>query len=272
MTKITDWLSQGIRTLKTAGIESARLDCLIILEDALDQTRIKVLSNLDYEIPNVALTHLDKMLERRKSREPLAYIRSSVEFYGRDFFVNPSVLIPRPESESIIEIAKTLPFISGATIADVGTGSGALAVTISLEIPDSTVIAYDIDSAALEVARKNNVRFNSGVEFIQDDLLHESASTFDCIIANLPYVSRSQPVSIETIFEPSLSLFADDDGLALIKQLIEQITTRPNMKPGGYLILESEPRQHVAIRSFAEDHSLKHVKTENFIQLFQYSD
>lgn len=267
--KIAKWLSSGTKTLQSAHIESARLDCLILLEDCLDLSRAMILTHLDEKIPDHLRSGLDENLNRRKNREPLAYIRGVKEFYGRDFKVNNSVLIPRPESETIIEIAKNLPLKNNSSIADIGTGSGVLAITLALELQNKAITAYDIDADALRTAKINNKTYNTHVIFVQNNLLENSDTSFDCIVANLPYVSKFQNVSEETIFEPQVALYAESDGLALITKLIDQITMQSIIKPDGFLILESEPRQHNRVKAYANANNLKLLKTDGFVQLFQ---
>ncbi len=266
--KIADWLSSGTDELKSAGIPSARLDCLLLLEDSLGYTRIQVLARLNEEVPSDILSILNTQLARRKNREPLAYIRGHVEFYGRNFIVNNSVLIPRPETEALIDMITALKHVKNPTIADVGTGSGAIGITIALENPTARVFGYDINLKALRTAELNNRQFETNIFLAKSDLLDGIEQSFDIIVANLPYVSRSQHVSEETAYEPSVALYANDDGLAVITRFISQVSAQRNLTPQGYLILESEPRQHHAIEAHAKKYGFKLIRTDKFIQLF----
>ena len=266
--KIADWLKQSTLVLLNEGITSARLDCLILLEYVLKKDRIFILSHDDSLLTEAQIEQLNAYITRRKIHEPIAYICGSKEFYGRNFIVSPRVLIPRPESETIIDILKTLQLPNDPLIIDVGTGSGALAITASLEYPSARVHGYDIDPDALIIATNNNKSLNGSVEFSHRDLLTGLTEPAHCIMANLPYVANNQPVSPDANFEPSLALFADNDGLDLIYSLIDQITEK-TLVPGGYLLLESEPRQHARIQTHAEAKGFILKQNIGFIQLFQ---
>jgi len=195
----------------------------------------------------------EKLLLRRLKREPLAYLFGRKEFYGRDFVVSRHVLIPRPESEALIELAKKHS-LSGRLL-DIGTGSGALGLTLWHELKDVSLTLSDISDDALEVAKKNARRLSvKPVHYAKSDLLehwlsHDKPLGFDAIVANLPYVDRSWERSPETNHEPSLALFADQNGLQLIKELIDQAPRL--LKPGGYLLLEADPEQHPDIIAYS---------------------
>lgn len=270
--KIANWLSESTDLLQSVGIDSARLDCLILLETTLNYSRVEVLTRLAEEIPEKFVPVLNDFRQRRYDREPLAYITGTKEFYGRLFNVNRHTLIPRPESETIIEVIKSLPNVASTSykIADIGTGSGNLAITLALELPMAIVDAYDIDKDTLEVAATNNSQLNAGVNFYHSNLLDASDLTYDIIVANLPYVSMSQKVSVETSFEPQHALYAKQDGLQLILALLAQITDKNCLSHKGYLVLESEPRQHQQIEQSARERGLQLVQSSGFIQLFQH--
>ena len=269
MMKIAEWLAKSTTILQTAGIDSARLDSLILLENVLSYSRVDILTRQDDVIPDKALRLLDNYLSRRLKREPIAYIIGKKDFYGREFNVTNDVLIPRPESETIIDKVLALHLSKDARIVDVGTGSGVLAITLALELPNVQVHAIDVDKSALEIAKKNNHLLQGNVHFFQGDLLESVRLKYDVIVANLPYVSDTQYVSPETVYEPRLALYADDDGLYLIKKLLAQIQTQRLLENSGYLLLESEPRQHDAIQRYAKNCDFRLVNTHGFIQLFQ---
>ena len=215
-----------------------------------------------------------------KSLNP-AYKRGFQDFYGRDFLVTPEVLIPRPETEQIIDACFNLvgkPILSGVKpreavlngaikILDVGTGSGCIAVTLALEIEGAKVTAMDVSDAALEVAKRNAKKYGAQVDFKQSDLLAEVNNKFDIIVANLPYVDRNWPwLDQEALeIEPDLALYAEDGGLDLIKKLIRQVREK---KATNYLILEADPSQHEAIKKYASDFGLKHIETQDFVQVY----
>lgn len=269
---LQQWLKGATQKLETAGISTARLDALVLLADALDKDKAWLLANSDLVIQNTILGILNHKLAKRALRTPLAYIRGKQEFYGREFKVNKRVLIPRPESETLIDLLKSLAFDKTGFLLDVGTGSGALGITAALECPNLEVWLNDIDPDALAVANHNARRFKLKLQFWPGDLLEKHITQpdypyIDYILANLPYVDKTWKRSPETQFEPALALFANEGGLELIKRLIPQALTA--LRPGGYLLLEADPRQHEQIRAYAKQHSFSLVREDGFVIAFQ---
>lgn len=273
LTTISSWLRENTEKLQKADIASARLDCLLLLEHVLEKPRDWLLAHDDTELSPNQLESLNKAIAQRKSHIPLAYIIGSKEFYGRDFFVNEDVLIPRPESEAIIEILKQIAKNQNInTIVDVGTGSGCLAVTAKLELGDVHVTALESSKAALKIARKNARRYGVGIRFIPSDLL----SSFPgmpktrpyVIIANLPYVPENLITSEEITKEPPEALFSGADGLNHYRRFWQQISNLPHLKP-GHVITESLKDQHSSMLKLAKsaDYTLK--TTKDLIQHFQ---
>lgn len=266
---ISSWLENAAKGLSKVNVDSAQLDAQLLLAASLYKSREYLLAHSDEELSDHELEQADKWLQRRLSREPIAYILGHKEFYGRDFIVSPSVLIPRPESETIIEMLKDL---QPDTIIDIGTGSGALAISAKLEIPTSKVIATDISEDALQVARQNASSLNAEITFAISDLLSGiktiSSSKPVALVANLPYVDQSWDVSLETKFEPNQALFAKDDGLELIKKLILQASKK--LRPNDYLLLEADPRQHDMMTKYAQKHGFKSQKIDGFIVLYTF--
>lgn len=264
---IHSWLQKASKDLSKATIESAQLDAQLLLAAVLYQTREYLLAHTDQKLSATEIAQAEKWLQRRLKREPIAYILGHKEFYGRDFIVSPSVLVPRPESEDIIDIVKD---IKPATIIDIGTGSGCLAITAKLELPDTHVVAADISEDALQVARQNANGLNTTITFVVSDLLQgiKKFTTKDqvAIIANLPYVDKNWEVSPETKFEPSQALFAEDDGLELVKKLILQ--AQKKLRNGDSLLLEADTRQHEAMTKYAKKHGFQLEKIQGFIALY----
>ena len=264
---IKQWLTGATDQLNKAGIPSAKLDAELILSDALGRERSWLIAHSDDQTD---FAKANVTLARRLAREPLAYIRGYKEFYGRDFTVTPDSLIPRPETETLVEAVLALPLGHEPLIHDVGTGSGCIPITLALELPSAQVTGSDISHAALELARRNAEKLNAtNVGFYKDDLLSRSTGRYHVITANLPYVDPSWETSPETASEPSLALFTTDSGLKLIKQLIEQAPA--HLLPSGYLVLEADPRQHADIIAFATHHGLSRVATKDFIVTLQKS-
>ena len=201
-------------------------------------------------------------------------------FYGRDFFINSDVLIPRPETEMIVDAVLNLvgkPYLPGVkpseavlpqdlVVVDVGTGSGCIAITLKLELPEAKVIAADISDKALEVARSNANKLGAKLEFIQSDLLDKVEARPDLVVANLPYVDENWDwVDKEALSkEPALALYAKDGGLKLIFKLVDQVSER-GIK---HLILEADPCQHERIITYARKKGLTLRETRGFIIYF----
>ena len=199
-----------------------------------------------------------------------------VNFYGREFRVNPDVLIPRPETEMVVDTVLNLvgkPYLPGVrpsearlprdlTVLDVGTGSGCIAVTLKLELPEAHVVASDVSEKVLAVAKENAERLGAEVEFMQADLLDDAIITPDLVVANLPYVDKNWDWIDKKALskEPSLALYAEDGGLAIIKRLIDQVTER-GIK---HLILEADPSQHQRIIDYADKKGLTLGETRGF--------
>ena len=198
---------------------------------------------------------------------PIAYIIGWKEFYGRQFEVTPDVLIPRPETESIIELVKRLDIPDGTAAVDIGTGSGCIAITLKLEVPSLQIHASDISEPALKIARQNSKNLGADITFHQSDLLQSLTSNlYPLIIANLPYVDTSwQTRGID--FEPPVSLYASEGGLALIKKLIKKAVGI--QKAGNWLVLEADPRQHGEIIAHANTYAYTHVFTEGYCIAFK---
>jgi len=218
-----------------------RLESEILLAHALNRDRAWLLARPDYRLPTTDYRLFAKLVSRRELHEPIAYILGRKEFYGRDFKVTPDVLIPRPETELMVDlITRTTSYGLRATdpfIWDLGTGSGALAVTLSKEIEGSTILATDISPKALAVARRNAKTYNAkNITFHATDLLdakilvrlREASKKFPALViaANLPYLPSSDMKVLDpdvVDFEPSKALFAGKDGLALIRKFLTQL-------------------------------------------------
>jgi release factor glutamine methyltransferase len=270
--QIKTWLHESAQRLISAGIGSAKLDAEIILAHTLRKSRTylhahddEVLSPRQYEIA-------DARLLLRLDRTPIAYIIGHKEFYGRLFKVTPATLIPRPESETVIEILKeklprnTSLLNETKRLIDVGTGSGCLGITAKLEFPELDVTVSDVSRHALNVAQENAKQLRAEVTILQSNLLSQYPFAADYIVANLPYVDVEWERSPETNYEPALALFAKNDGLELIYKLIEECDD--HLSRNGLLILEADPRQHQAIVEKAKKHGLQLGEIRGFIAYF----
>ncbi|MBP9852546.1 MAG: release factor glutamine methyltransferase [Patescibacteria group bacterium] len=268
-TTINNWLIAAVSTLRSASIQSARLDSLLLLCDELGKDKAWILAHDEDELTPDKIALLDKKVARRVTHEPLAYIRGTVEFYSRDFSVSRDVLVPRPESEAMISLLKNLEE-PPATIIDVGTGSGSLAITAALETPQATVIATDIDPRCLAVAQKNARILGAAVTCIESDLLEsinsDRLSEGSVLLANLPYVPQNYPINQAATHEPHLALFSGSSGLDHYTKLFVQATALPT--PPSYIITESLYNQHHALAELARKHMYVLVDSEGLAQCF----
>lgn len=245
--KLRERIAAARSRLSAAGIASgeAGRDAVLLARHGLGWDSAKMLANYDDTPAQDFLDRFDALIERRARREPVAYIRGIQEFWGRDFLVTASVLIPRPETELIIEeFLARLPIDAPARprrVADIGTGSGCLAVTAAAERPYVEVIATDISEAALRVARGNAERYgvSERIAFRESAYLIGATGVFDFILANPPYVTESdyqglQPEVRE--YEPASALVAGEDGFRDIRQIVDIGTAY--LEPGGTMLIE----------------------------------
>jgi release factor glutamine methyltransferase len=217
-TTVRDALDSAVIALTAAGCDTPRLDGEILLAAALGADRAALISNPERELePGQARWFMDAA-RRRREREPIAYILGVKGFRMLDLAVDRRVLVPRPETEHVVEAALGLP--SGARVVDVGTGSGAIALALKDERPDLTVLATDISGDALDVARSNALRLGLEVEFLHGDLL-AGAGPVDAVVSNPPYVAQGDTVMPEVSrYEPPEAVFAPGGGLDVVRRLI----------------------------------------------------
>lgn len=250
--------------LKKSGLK--QLDAQLLLSFVLDKPKEWLLAHNETLLSSSDLIKLDKLKKRRQNNEPIAYILGKKEFYRRSFIVTPDVLIPRPETEQLVEYCLTHTGLLRSArndkpkkILDVGTGSGCIAITLKLENPKLELTASDVSNSALKIARKNWKQLreeNQEIKFVQSNLLENITDKFDVIVANLPYVDKSWPVSPETKYEPHQAIFAPDQGLLLIKKLID--SAQDNLSPSGVLVLELDPASMPYIKKCCKNYNIIH--------------
>jgi release factor glutamine methyltransferase len=246
MTTAGQWLRHAAAALNAAGVESARLDAELLLMHAWHVDRVRLITGNRGELPIEIRDAAEQLLQRRCRREPLAYLVGSKEFWSREFEVGPDVLIPRPETEHLVEavLARFPDRQHPWRFADIGTGSGCLAVTLACEYPASQVVATDISEYALAVARRNAARHGVAARISWHhghlyEALPAGTTPFDAIVSNPPYVSREefQRLSPESGFEPAAALTDETDGLSILRALLAGAAER--LVPGGYLVVET---------------------------------
>ncbi|MDE2819795.1 MAG: peptide chain release factor N(5)-glutamine methyltransferase [Chloroflexota bacterium] len=224
-----------------AGCESAQLDAQVLLAHALGAERVYLLANGDIELSGEQQRCFTELINRRAAGEPVAYIIGSKSFYDLELTVTPDVLIPRPETELLLEEALRLARLMPAChAADIGTGSGALALAFAKHMPGSRVYATDISHKALNIARENARRYGLCIEFLLGDLaqpLVERGLCVDLLMANLPYIATEELDSLAVSkYEPALALDGGGDGLACIRRVLGQL---PQLcREGAWVLLE----------------------------------
>jgi release factor glutamine methyltransferase len=220
---VGDALAAASRRLAAAGCDSPRLDAELLLAEVLDAPRARLVVERDRALSDAEADRFGALLARREAREPVAYILGRRSFRHLTLWVDRRVLIPRPETELLVEVGLELP--AGAAVVDVGTGSGAVALAIKDERPDVRVRGTDISADAVAVARGNALRLGLEVDFAVVDLLDDEPA--DAVLANLPYVPEGAALAPEiTRYEPAGALFAGADGLDLVRRLVSAVRDR----------------------------------------------
>jgi len=230
---VLDWTTQRFTE---AGIASARLEAQVLLAHVLGCSRVQLYTGFDKPLGEAELAGYRALIKRRLAGEPVAYLVSEHEFWGLPLHVDPNVLVPRPDTETVVEVARAR---RGERVLDLCTGSGAIAIALAKELPDATIIATDISEAAAAIARKNAERNQVNVEVRVGDLWQPVAGeTFDLIVANPPYIASAVIPTLQTevLREPRLALDGGPDGLAFYDRILAE--ARAHLSPGGALVVE----------------------------------
>jgi release factor glutamine methyltransferase len=276
---LRDILAAAIDRLTTAGCDTPRLDAEVLLAHVLGQDRTWLYAHPQVSLDEDQLNRFAALLYRREQREPVAYLIGSKEFYGLEFAVNPHVLIPRPETELLVETALRIldfalrasggfPILDGKSkienprpsdgqskIVDVGTGSGCIAIALAKHFPKACVVAMDVSPEALSLAGQNARCHGVAdrITFLLGDLLQPLTEPVDLIVSNPPYVSHPElAVAMPEVsrYEPRLALDGGEDGLEVIRRLLPQV--REKLKPGGSLLIEIGSTQGFAVSKIAQ--------------------
>ena len=246
--------------LEAAGIPDARLEAEVLVMNVMRMARQNIFGGQDTEVSEQQQTALDVLLERRYNREPLAYLLGQREFYGINVMLTPAVLIPRPETESLVEHALFMALMgmesTDMIIADIGTGSGAIAINLAIHLPAAKIFAVDVADEVLDVAAFN-IRAHGVSERVTlgiGDLLEPVPEPIDLIVANLPYIptDRISTLQPEVQQEPALALDGGPDGLDLIRRLLTQAESK--LKDSGIILLEMDPDQIPVVQELALQH------------------
>jgi release factor glutamine methyltransferase len=217
-TSVRDALDSAVIALGAAGCDSPRLDAELLLAHVLGVDRAALITDPERGLePDEARAFMD-LAARRREREPVAYLLGSKGFRTIDLAVDARVLVPRPETEHVVEAALELP--AGARVADVGTGSGAIALALKTERPDLEIVATELSPDALAVARANAARLGLDVELLEGDLLDPVAGPLDAVVSNPPYVAAGDVLPRDVGHEPREALFGGEDGLDVIRRLV----------------------------------------------------
>lgn len=247
---IRDVLDWAARDFSARGIDSPRLDAELLVASALGIDRIGLYLDLNRPLQEEERSAIRPLMKRRRNREPVAYILGYRDFFGRRFEVTPDVLIPRPDTETLVEHALAQISVDApCRVLDVGTGSGAIAVTLAAERPAARITATDISEAALQVARRNAVVHGVGdrIVFEQVDLL-QGAGQYDVIVSNPPYIASPELEKLQDevrMYEPEIALLAGEDGLDVVRRLLELSKTAAHA--GAHILIEVGAEQAASV-------------------------
>ena len=260
MASLRQILQQTHHTLESYDIPDARLEAEVALMNVLQIPRQDIFSQQESEVTPQQEASLNEIIQRREQREPLAYILGYREFYGINLFVNTDVLIPRPETESLVEHTLFMALMgmesAELVIADIGTGTGAIAINLGIHMPAARIYAVDNFDSVLDVTSYNVRTHNVSdrIKLLKGDLMDPVPEPVDVIVANLPYIpsKRISTLQPEVQWEPIQALDGGEDGLDLIKRLLQQ-ASQGSLKPNGVIILEVDPEQVPPIQQLAAE-------------------
>ncbi|MFN7928568.1 MAG: peptide chain release factor N(5)-glutamine methyltransferase [Blastocatellia bacterium] len=272
MLTIDKVLKSASLQLREADVPNDLLDAQTLLAHTLGQDRTYLIIHFNQPLTDEILLPYQSLIQRRAAGEPLQYIVGKQEFYGLEFEVTPDVLIPRPETELIVEeVLRLAAELPAPFVIDVGTGSGCLAVTIARELPTARMLALDISPAALAVARRNAIRngVQERIEFIESDLFSRLSPQrkADLILSNPPYIAQSEMPTLQREvrdWEPQIALTDFGDGMTFYRRLLAEAPDL--LQPGGRLVFEMGYQQAEAIKSLVHETVWSEPKTLRDLQ------
>jgi release factor glutamine methyltransferase len=262
--QLKDALAQAIARLTAQNVPSPRMNAELLLMFTLNCDRAYLFAHPERELTPEEESRYEAALAERSRGVPAQYITGHQEFWGMDLIVSPAVLIPRPETEHVIEAVLELQASGTPRVVDVGTGSGCIALALAKELPNAEIHATDISPAALEIARVNAARHQlERIHFHQTDLLEGLRGEFDFVVSNPPYVGESEEDTVQLEvrkFEPRSAVFAGPRGTEVISRLIPQ--THAALRPGGWLVMEISGTIAGKVRTFLENWENVQIKPD----------
>ena len=251
--------------LKKRNVENPRLNAEHLMAHALGRKRIELYLDFEQALTETELAPLRGLVKRRSEGEPLQHLLGTVEFCGLTFLCDKRALVPRPETEQLVELVETRIENRELRIVDVGTGSGVIALSLAAKMPEAQVLGVDVSEDALALAQENAARLNLSerVQFLKSRLLENIDGAFDLIVANLPYVSIQDrhTLSLEVLHDPEVALFAGAQGDEFVSELIDQARFR--LRPGGLLALEIGLGQSEALLSALAEKNYRDISSKN---------
>jgi release factor glutamine methyltransferase len=262
---VLDVLQSTTGYFKKRKIDNPRLNAEHLLAHVLGRKRLDLYLEFERELTESELVPLRELVRRRGEGEPLQHLLGTVEFCGHTFLCDSRALVPRPETEELVELLKSEIRSPKSEILDVGTGSGVIALTLATEFPEAKISGIDISEDALALARENAARLDLSdrVRFFKSNLLENVDGIFDLIVANLPYIAAQDrhTLSREVLHDPEVALFAGGQGDELVRELIDQAPAR--LRPGGMLALEVGLGQSEALFSRLAEKNYRDICLKN---------
>jgi release factor glutamine methyltransferase len=250
---------------KKRNVENPRLNAEHLLAHVLGRKRIELYLDFERKLTETELTPLRDLVKRRSEGEPLQHLLGTVEFCGHVFLCDKRAMVPRPETEELVEFLKSEIQDPKSEIVDVGTGSGVISLSLAAEFPEARILAVDVSDDALALAQENAARLNLGdrVQVLKSRLLENVEGAFDLIVANLPYISTQDrhTLSREVLHDPEIALFAGTRGDELVRELIADAPSR--LRPGGMLALEIGLGQSEALLSALAEKNYRDICSKN---------